>query len=78
MQNPIGEADLEWILLVTVKVLNSYEDGGAVMENLKGIHEECGVFGCFTLNATNLAEIAYYGLYALQHRGQEKLRNCGL
>ena len=45
------------------------------MENLKGIHEECGVFGCFTLNATNLAEIAYYGLYALQHRGQE---SCGI
>ena len=39
------------------------------------IHEECGVFGCFTLNATNLAEIAYYGLYALQHRGQE---SCGI
>ena len=45
------------------------------MENLKGIHEECGVFGCFTPNATNLAEIAYYGLYALQHRGQE---SCGI
>ena len=45
------------------------------MENLNGIHEECGVFGCYSQNATNLAEMAYYGLYALQHRGQE---SCGI
>ena len=33
------------------------------------IHEECGVFGVF--NHENAAELTYYGLHALQHRGQE-------
>lgn len=32
-------------------------------------HEECGVFGIF--GHENAAELTYYGLYALQHRGQE-------
>ena len=35
------------------------------------IHEECGVFGVFSPNRTDVASLAYYGLYALQHRGQE-------
>ena len=37
------------------------------------IHEECGVFGAFCTNepAENIASTIYYGLYALQHRGQE-------
>lgn len=39
------------------------------------IHEECGVFGVFSLQTMNVAELAYYGLYALQHRGQEA---CGI
>ncbi len=39
------------------------------------IHEECGVFGIFGTNRKNVASIAYYGLYALQHRGQE---SCGI
>lgn len=37
------------------------------------INEECGVFGVF--NCENAAELAYYGLHALQHRGQE---GCGI
>lgn len=32
--------------------------------------EECGVFGVFAPEA-NVAKLAYLGLYALQHRGQE-------
>ncbi|WP_018131136.1 amidophosphoribosyltransferase [Effusibacillus pohliae] len=32
-------------------------------------HEECGVFGIF--GHDKAAELTYYGLYALQHRGQE-------
>ena len=36
---------------------------------LDGLHEECGVFGVFGL--TNASELTYYGLHALQHRGQE-------
>ena len=35
------------------------------------IHEECGVFGIFSPECRNLAPMTYYGLYALQHRGQE-------
>lgn len=33
------------------------------------LHEECGVFGVW--NVDNAANLAYYGLHALQHRGQE-------
>lgn len=39
------------------------------------IHEECGVFGIFGTKRENVANIVYYGLYALQHRGQE---SCGI
>ncbi|MCI7729627.1 MAG: amidophosphoribosyltransferase [Bacteroidales bacterium] len=37
------------------------------------IHEECGVFGVFGVK--NASSLAYYGLHALQHRGQE---GCGI
>ena len=33
------------------------------------LHEECGVFGVF--GVPNAASLTYYGLHALQHRGQE-------
>ena len=39
------------------------------------IHEECGVFGVMSPEACDVASISYYGLYALQHRGQE---SCGI
>lgn len=39
------------------------------------IHEECGVFGVISPESADVAGIAYYGLYALQHRGQE---SCGI
>ena len=39
------------------------------------IHEECGVFGIFEKNRSDAALSAYFGLYALQHRGQE---SCGI
>ena len=32
-------------------------------------NEECGVFG--VINVKNASEVMYYGLHALQHRGQE-------
>ncbi len=35
------------------------------------IHEECGVFGVFSPETRDVASLAYYGLFALQHRGQE-------
>ncbi|MDE7233548.1 MAG: amidophosphoribosyltransferase, partial [Ruminiclostridium sp.] len=39
------------------------------------VHEECGVFGVYSSERENAAATAYYGLYALQHRGQE---SCGI
>ena len=35
------------------------------------IHEECGVFGIYSSRKSDLAALAYYALFALQHRGQE-------
>lgn len=39
------------------------------------VHEECGVFGILSNKKENLGKLVYYGLYALQHRGQE---SCGI
>lgn len=39
------------------------------------IHEECGVFGVMANKPADVAHFCYYGLYALQHRGQE---SCGI
>ena len=39
------------------------------------IHEECGVFGVYSPDAYDVARMTYYGLFALQHRGQE---SCGI
>lgn len=39
------------------------------------VHEECGVFGILSRKRRNLGKMVYYGLYALQHRGQE---SCGI
>ena len=36
-----------------------------------GMHEECGVFGVYSGETRDVAHTVYYGLYALQHRGQE-------
>lgn len=37
--------------------------------------EECGVFGMYDLDGGDVASTIYYGLFALQHRGQE---SCGI
>ncbi len=37
--------------------------------------EECGVFGIYDLSGGDVASTIYYGLMALQHRGQE---SCGI
>ena len=39
------------------------------------IREECGVFGVFCDAPYDVAHMTYYGLFALQHRGQE---SCGI
>ena len=40
-----------------------------------GLHEECGVFGMYDFDGKDVASSIYYGLFALQHRGQE---SCGI
>ena len=52
------------------------------MKNLKTneceddtLHEECGVFGVYDFDGADVASTIYYGLFALQHRGQE---SCGI
>ena len=42
---------------------------------LQGLHEECGVFGIYDFDGSDVASSIYYGLFALQHRGQE---SCGI
>ena len=42
---------------------------------MSNLREECGVFGIFANEKTDVALPVYYGLYALQHRGQE---SCGI
>lgn len=39
------------------------------------LHEECGVFGMYDFDGADVATSIYYGLFALQHRGQE---SCGI
>ncbi|MEK3799182.1 amidophosphoribosyltransferase [Peribacillus sp. FSL H8-0477] len=40
-----------------------------MLAELKGLNEECGVFGIW--GHEDAAQITYYGLHSLQHRGQE-------
>ncbi|MCR5485165.1 MAG: amidophosphoribosyltransferase [Clostridiales bacterium] len=39
------------------------------------LHEECGIFGIIGKENAHVAASVYYGLFALQHRGQE---SCGI
>lgn len=39
------------------------------------LREECGVFGIYDFDGSDVASTIYYGLFALQHRGQE---SCGI
>lgn len=47
----------------------------SVFVNQDELHEECGVFGIYDRNGSEVASTIYYGLLALQHRGQE---SCGI
>ena len=44
-------------------------------ESFDKLKEECGVFGIYDFDGNNVASTIYYGLFALQHRGQE---SCGI
>lgn len=39
------------------------------------LKEECGVFGVFDRDGLDCAQLTYFGLFSLQHRGQE---SCGI
>jgi len=45
------------------------------MDHQSGLHEECGVFGAYDAAGGSVTDDIYYGLFALQHRGQE---SCGI
>lgn len=45
------------------------------MQEDRELHEECGVFGIYDFDGGDVASSIYYGLFALQHRGQE---SCGI
>ena len=42
---------------------------------MSNLREECGVFGVYSAETNDVASTTYYGLFALQHRGQE---SCGI
>ena len=44
-------------------------------ELISGVHEACGVFGIYEAPGVQVARDIYFGLCALQHRGQE---SCGI
>lgn len=46
-----------------------------MMEQTDKLGEECGVFGIYDFDGSDVASTIYYGLFALQHRGQE---SCGI
>ena len=45
------------------------ERSNSMLAEIKGLNEECGVVGVW--GHPDAAQIAYYGLHSLQHRGQE-------
>lgn len=45
------------------------------MQNYDKLSEECGVFGAYDFDGGDVSSTIYYGLLALQHRGQE---SCGI
>ena len=56
------------VYFVIIKIY-FYYFGGNMADNL---HEECGIFGSYDKSQLgSIASTVYYGLFALQHRGQE-------
>ncbi|MDP4145976.1 MAG: amidophosphoribosyltransferase [Bacillota bacterium] len=53
------------------KMCMSPVNENVLVEDMDKFKEECGVFGVFSKETMDVARVTYYGLYALQHRGQE-------
>ena len=41
------------------------------IHDIDKMEEECGVFGVYSKEVKKVSSLTYYGIYALQHRGQE-------
>ena len=54
--------------------MNKYSDNMNINAEDE-LHDECGVFGSYDFDGGDVASTIYYGLFALQHRGQE---SCGI
>lgn len=52
-----------------------FKNGMSEQHSSDELHEECGVFGIYDFDGKDVASTIYYGLFALQHRGQE---SCGI
>lgn len=52
-----------------------FHPGKDRIAEMEGPKEECGVFGIYDFDGGDVAATIYYGLFALQHRGQE---SCGI
>jgi amidophosphoribosyltransferase len=55
--------------------VNNLKTIGMTEEWEDGLKEECGIFGIYDFDGSDVASTVYYGLLALQHRGQE---SCGI
>jgi amidophosphoribosyltransferase len=55
-------------------MMNKYSDNMNINAEDE-LHDECGVFGAYDFDGGDVASTIYYGLFALQHRGQE---SCGI
>lgn len=51
-----------------------YNEGSGRIDPFDTLREECGVFGVF--GHAEAASLSYYGLHALQHRGEESAGIC--
>ena len=66
----------EWASFLFEKFVILHKDTCNFKEAVMAeLHEECGVFGVYVPQRQNLGSLTYYGLFALQHRGQE---SCGI
>ena len=54
--------------------MNKYSDNMNINAEDE-LHDECGGFGAYDFDGGDVASTIYYGLFALQHRGQE---SCGI
>ena len=58
--------------------MSKYSDNTGINADISTddeLHDECGVFGAYDFDGEDVSSTIYYGLFALQHRGQE---SCGI